>query len=119
MLDGSLLTAWDEGVSGPGIGQWIRCDFAREVKLLRIRIAPGYFKSPQLWTHNNRLAAATFYFSDGSTRRFNFQDRMEEQRLDVGGVRTRWVRMAIDNFYAGSTDSEDTPISELAFEWEP
>ncbi|HMF57568.1 MAG TPA: discoidin domain-containing protein [Pyrinomonadaceae bacterium] len=119
VLDGSLLTAWVEGVSGPGVGQWIRCDFEREITLRAIRITPGYFKSPQLWTHNNRLAAATFYFSDGSSRHFNFQDVMTEQRLNIGGVRTRWVRMTIDDFYAGTTDGEDTPISEIAFEWEP
>ena len=118
ILDRSLQTAWVEGVGGPGIGQWIRCDFDREVKLRRIRIAPGYFKNSRIWLHNNRLARVTFYFSDGSTRPFTFPDRMEEQTLEVGGIRTRSVRMTIDDIYAGSTDTEDTPISQLAFEWE-
>jgi hypothetical protein len=118
VLDQSLATAWVEGVGGPGIGQWIRCDFDHEVTLRRIRVAPGYFRNPQVWLHNNRLAAATFSFSDGSSRSFNFPDRMEEQTLEVGRIRTRWVRMTIDDIYAGSIDSEDTPISQLAFDWE-
>ena len=118
VLDQSLTTAWVEGVRGPGIGEWIRCDFDREVRLQRILITPGYFKTPQLWRQNNRLAAATFYFSDGSSRSFTFPDRMVEQRLEVGGVRTRWVRLVIDDIYAGSADIEDTPVSSLVFESE-
>jgi hypothetical protein len=118
VLDGSLLTAWAEGSSGPGVGEWIRCDFSREVKLRRILITPGYFKTTALWSQNNRLAAATFYFSDGTSRRFTFPDRMQEQRLDTGSVRTRWARMVIEDTYPGSVDSEDTPISQMTFDYE-
>jgi hypothetical protein len=115
VLDQSLATAWIEGVSGPGIGEWIKCDFAREVKLKRIIITPGYFKTPGIWKQNNRLASATFHFSDGSSRRFTFPDRMVEQRLEVGGVRTRWVRMVIEDYYLGTVDVEDTAVSNLVF----
>ncbi len=118
VLDQSLGTAWDEGVSGPGIGEWIRCDFDREVKLGRIIITPGYFKTPTIWKQNNRLASATFYFSDGSSRRFTFPDQMIDQRLEIGGVRTGWVRMVIEDVYPGSVDREDSPISSLSFDWE-
>jgi len=118
VLDQSLATAWDEGVDGPGVGEWVRCDFDREVNLKRILITPGYFKTPDIWRMNNRLAGATFYFSDGSSRHFTFPDQMAEQRLDVGGVRTRWVRLVINDYYPGSADSEDTPVSNLAFDWE-
>jgi hypothetical protein len=118
VLDQSLATAWSEGVRGPGIGEWIRCDFNREVNLKRIIITPGYFKTPELWKQNNRLARATFYFSDGTSRGFNFPDRMVEQKLEVGGIRTRWVRMEIGDVYLGSVDMEDTPISNLVFDLE-
>jgi hypothetical protein len=117
VLDGSLLTAWIEGADGPGTGEWLRCDFDREVKLRRILITPGYFKTTELWSQNNRLAAATFYFSDGTSRRYTFPDRMQEQRLDTGNVKTRWVRMVIDETYEGSVDSEDTPVSQMTFEF--
>lgn len=118
-LDNSLLTAWIEGVPGPGIGEWIRCDFDREIKLNQVSMTPGYFKTAPLWRQNNRLAAATLYFSDGSSRRFTFPDRMQMQTLDTGGIRTRFVRLVIEDFYPGSVDSEDTPISEMSFNWEP
>lgn len=119
VLDGDLRTAWVEGVAGPGVGEWIQLDFDREVQLSRVRITPGYFKSGKLWRENNRLAAATYHFSDGSARSVNFADQMETQSLEIAGMKTHWVRITIDNIYGGSADSEDTPISEITFDLSP
>ncbi|MGB7924783.1 MAG: hypothetical protein WCF57_16190 [Pyrinomonadaceae bacterium] len=115
-VDASLATAWAEGATGPGLGEWIRCDFDREVALRRIIIAPGYFKSPQVWARNNRVAAATLYFSDGSSRELRFPDRMEEQKIDLGAIRSAWVRLVINEVYLGA--DPDTAISQLSFDWE-
>ncbi len=116
-IDGKRSTAWIEGVDGAGIGEWIRFDFDREINLHRILFQPGYFKSPGIWAENNRLGTVTAYFSDGTTRDFNFPDRMESQKVDVGGVRTKSVRLVIKSVYYGT--DPDTAISEVAFEWEP
>jgi serine/threonine protein kinase len=117
-VDDSMMTAWVEGTRGPGIGEWIRFDFSRDVKLRRIIIAPGYFKSQQIWLKNNRLAVAVFYFSDGTSREFRFADQMEEQKIEVGDVTTTWVRIEIKQVHLAQSDSEDTAISKVAFEWE-
>ncbi len=117
VLDRNLGSAWLEGASGPGINEWIRCDFDREVKLRRINIAPGYFKSPESWARNNRVAAALLEFSDGSSREVRFPDRMEEQQVEVDGIRTSSVRVHIKEVYFGR--DQDTAISQLAFETEP
>jgi tRNA A-37 threonylcarbamoyl transferase component Bud32 len=119
VLDGSTMTAWVEGVKGPGIGEWIQLNFDHEVRLRRIFIAPGYFKSQQIWLKNNRLAVVSFHFSDGSSREFQLTDQMEEQRIEVVEVRTVWVRIEIKQVYVAQSDSEDTAISEIRFEWEP
>jgi hypothetical protein len=116
-IDGSKRTAWIEGVDGPGIGEWLRFDFGREINLHRIVILPGYFKSPQIWAQNNRLAAVTLQFSNGASNQFTFTDRMERQTLDVGAVKTRWVRLVIDDVFSGT--DPDTAVSEVTFEWEP
>jgi hypothetical protein len=116
-IDGKRSTAWIEGVDGPGLGEWIRFDFDHEVKLHRILVLPGYFKSPDIWKQNNRLAAVTAYFSDGSSRELNFQDVMQSQKFDVGTVKTKFVRLVIKQVYYGT--DPDTAISEIAFEWEP
>jgi len=116
-IDGKKGTAWIEGADGPGWGEWIRFDFDREINLHRVLILPGYFKSPAIWARNNRISGATVSFSDGTSRVFNFPDRMERHTLDVGSIRTRWVRIELEDFYLGK--DPDTPVSEVAFEWEP
>jgi F5/8 type C domain len=116
-IDGRRSTAWIEGVDGPGIGEWIRFDFDRDIVLHRILLQPGYFKSPQIWAGNNRLATVTAQFSDGSSRELTFTDSMTSQKVDVGAIRTRWVRFVIKSVYYGA--DPDTALSEVAFEWEP
>jgi hypothetical protein len=116
-IDGKRSTAWIEGADGPGIGEWIRFDFDREIVIHRILIQPGYFKSPQIWAGNNRLAVVTAQFSDGSSRELTFADSMTSQKVDVGATRTRWVRFVIKSVYYGT--DPDTALSEVAFEWEP
>jgi cytoskeletal protein RodZ len=115
-IDGKRSTAWIEGVDGPGIGEWIRFDFDREIVVHRILIQPGYFKSPQAWSGNNRLATVTAQFSDGSSRELTFADSMTSQKVDVGAIRTKWVRFVIKSVYYGT--DPDTALSEVAFEWE-
>lgn len=119
--DGKPSTAWIEGVDGPGIGEWIRFDFDREINLHHILIWPGYFKDQRNWTENNRIAAVMANFSDGSSRELTFDDRMEKQRIDVGTVRTKWVRFVIRSVYHGTNPGpmDDTALSEVMFEWEP
>ncbi len=116
-IDGKRSTAWIEGVDGEGIGEWVRYDFDRTITLHRILFQPGYFKSPSIWAQNNRLKTVTAEFSDGSKRTLNFDNRMESQKIDVGAVKTRWVRLVIESVYYGT--DPDTAISEVAFEWEP
>ena len=116
-IDGRRATAWIEGANGPGIGEWIRFDFDREITLRRILWQPGYFKSPAIWNQNNRLATVSAEFSDGSWRELKFADRMDSQKMDVGAVRTRWVKFVITAVHYGS--DPDTALSEVAFEWEP
>jgi hypothetical protein len=115
-IDGKRSTAWIEGVEGPGLGEWIRFDFNREINLHRILILPGYFKSPRIWAQNNRLASVTAYFSDGTSRDLTFTDRMESQKTDIGSIRTKWVKFVIKSVYYGT--DPDTAICEVAFEWE-
>jgi F5/8 type C domain len=115
-IDGKRSTAWIEGVDGPGLGEWLRFDFDREINLHRILIQPGYFKSPEIWAGNNRLESLTAYFSDGSSRELTFANRMDSQKIDVGSIKTRWVRFVIKSVYYGA--DPDTAISEVAFEWD-
>ncbi len=115
-LDANAATAWIEGAAGPGTGEWIRFDFSREVALRRITISPGYFKDARIFARNNRLASATLTFSDGTSRDVTFPDRMEKQTIDLGPVKTLWVRVTIKDIYRGA--DPDTAISDVTFDWE-
>jgi hypothetical protein len=115
-IDGKRSTAWIEGVDGPGLGEWIRFDFDREINLHRILIQPGYFKSQAIWAGNNRIQTLTAYFSNGTSRDLTFTDRMDSQKVDLGSVKTKWVKFVIKSVYYGT--DPDTAISEMAFEWD-
>jgi hypothetical protein len=117
-VDGKPETAWVPGANA-GVGEWIRFDFDREITLHRIVVQPGYFKSARLWEENDRVGAVTAEFSDGSSRDFTFVDRMDSQQFELGIVRTKWVRLTIKSVYYGTTYKNDTPLSEVTFEWEP
>jgi len=114
-LDGRLNTAWIEGVVGPGIAEWIRFDFDREVDIRGMTIFPGYFKSPEIWAQNNRVAAVSLNFSDGTIQRFRFPDGMVKQTLTLGSVRISSVKIVIEEVYFGK--DPDTAISEVSFDF--
>ncbi|HXI23199.1 MAG TPA: discoidin domain-containing protein [Pyrinomonadaceae bacterium] len=116
-IDGLKSTAWIEGADGPGIGEWIRVDFDREVSLRDVTVMPGYFKDRQYWAQNNRVAQLHAEFSDGSSRDLSFVDVMEPQKIDLGGVRASWVLFKIQKVFTGKFSN--TAISELYFEWDP
>lgn len=119
VIDQNLASAWIEGADGPGRGSWIRCDFDREVALTSIKIYPGYFKNPAAWAKNNRISEGTLTFSDGSSVQVSFPNQMQPQEVATKGVRTRSVKLTVDDYYAGTQDFNDTAVSELSFVWQP
>jgi len=118
--DGKPNTAWVEGVYGPGIGEWIRFDFDSDIAIERILVQPGYFKSPTIWSENNRIASVRAEFSNGSSRNLTFTDEMKTQSIEMGGIRTSWVRLTIESIYRGTVPGkyDDTALSEVTFEWQ-
>lgn len=115
LRDGLWETAWIEGDPGPGVGASLTCNFPRLINLRQVTITPGYFKSPSTWEKNNRLKKITLEFSDGSARQFPFDDDMRYVTLDVGPVKTKFVRLVINEVYNGTTDADDTAISDISF----
>ncbi|NNE68524.1 MAG: discoidin domain-containing protein [Pyrinomonadaceae bacterium] len=115
IMDSDLRTAWGEGVRGTGTGEWVKIDFGRKLKLKDVLIKPGYFKNASIWKKNNRVASVQLLFSDGRFRIFEFPDAMKTQRIDLAGVETSFVKIAIKDVHNGSADAEDTLISEIEF----
>jgi hypothetical protein len=119
LLDENLGSAWIEGADSTGVGSWVQFKFSREVTLNSIKIYPGYFKDSNTWKKNNRVAQLTIFFSDGSSVRADFPDQMEPQEVAAGGRRTSSVKLVIDGVYGGTTDVNDTAISEVKFDLKP
>jgi hypothetical protein len=119
-VDGNSATAWCEGAPGAGTGEWLKFEFERAATLRQIKIQPGYFKNTEVWSKNNRVAEITLEFSDGSTKKgVRLQNAMQTQTIDVGRVRTSSVKIIVDEYYPGASDSDDTLISEVSFVTEP
>ena len=118
-FDNNPATAWCEGVKGAGVGEWLQFNFDRQTTLKQIKIEPGYFKNDEAWRKNNRVAKISVNFSDGAAREFSLEDERKLQTLDVGRIRTSWVKITIEDYFAGESDSDDTLISEVSFVTEP
>ena len=55
VTDSRLDTAWVEGVSGDGIGEWIVVDLRTALTGVRARLWNGYHKNAGLYARNNRI----------------------------------------------------------------
>lgn len=114
LLDGDATTAWVEGRSGDGIGEWIVLSWAVERQLSALRVVNGYGKSGRLFDRNGRVTRARLDFSDGRSMEVVLRDSPEAQQLTISpSVRTRWVRLQILEVARGAMYS-DTAISELS-----
>ena len=115
IFDSDIRTAWCEGVRGAGKGEWIKIDFGKKLKISSLELKPGYFKNASIWKKNNRVSSVQLQFSNGQFRIFDLPDEMKTQHIALDGIETTFVKMTIRDIHAGSSDREDTPVSEIAF----
>ena len=118
LTDGDDSTAWVEGSSGQGAGEFVVLEFdaARAVRGLSIK--NGYDKSPDIYAKNSRVKDIELRFSTG--------DRMQATLKDIPGaqavalsqpVDAKWVELIIRSVYPGSKYS-DTALNELGVDAE-
>ncbi len=113
VMDGDQATAWAEGETGPGLGQWIMADFQEPggYEVYRVGVLPGWAKD-DLFTEYNRVKSATLHFSDGTSRKIELEDKQAMQFFEIEPVQTSYVKLVIDQVYRG-TRYDDTCISEM------
>jgi hypothetical protein len=116
-LDRRPDTAWCEGGPDAGIGETLTLRFAQPTRVARLRVLPGYFKSPNRWSQNNRVAAARLVLSDGRAISATFEDEMREQAVPIGGGPVDSISFVIERVWSGG-DGLDTLVSEIAAEIE-
>ena len=116
-IDGSLETAWAEGVSGPGIGEWIQLTFPGAIEIHAIDLAIGYDKNEDTFAKNNRLKQATLVFSNGERMTIDFEDARGLQQVSLpetlgSTIEADAVKVVIDAVYPG-TKYDDTCLAEI------
>lgn len=112
LVDGDLATAWNEGVEGPGEGEWVRFDFSQELVLARIEIANGYQKDDDRFLGNPRVKSMKLEYSNGSVQLVDLLDAEDLQTVIPIRQEVEWVKFVIVSVYPGY-EWEDTALSEV------
>ena len=113
-IDGKSNTAWNEGVDGNGVGEWIELSAPTKQTVSGIRIMGGYDKTQEIYYKNHRPRQVTITFDNGSTITGELSDSynvVQDMKFD-NPVQTRTVRITIDSVYEGSY-YDDCCITEI------
>lgn len=113
VFDGNTSTAWAEGSSSNGTGEYIKVNLTSSQVVTMIEMVNGYAKSDELYYKNCRVKKAELEFSDGSTQMVEFADATTSiQKVSITPVETNFVKITIKEVYAGNSYS-DLCISEI------
>lgn len=129
--DLNYKTAWIEGVSGYGIGEYLIYNFPPEnPRITKIIIVNGYVKSDKAWKENSRVKQIKLYIDDKPFAILNLKDTKNEQiftldnpigqgeRMDMKKLKTlpSWtMKFEIMDIYKGDR-YDDTAITEIYFD---
>ena len=115
VIDDKPSTAWIEGVSDDGIGQFIQFSSNNTFRVDKIDIINGFSKNQKTYMKNNRVKKVIIEFSDKSQQVYELEDNnMEYQTIDIGGINTNSVKVIIQEVYTNGRVYKDTCISEIS-----
>ena len=115
VIDDNPSTAWIEGVSDDGIGQFIQFSSNNTFRVDKIDIINGFSKNQKTYMKNNRVKKVIIEFSDKSQQVYDLEDNnMEYQTIDIGGINTNSVKVIIQEVYTNGRVYKDTCISEIS-----
>ena len=115
VIDDNPSTAWIEGVSDDGIGQFIQFSSNNTFRVYKIDIINGFSKNQKTYMKNNRVKKVIIEFSDKSQQVYELEDNnMEYQTIDIGGINTNSVKVIIQEVYTNGRVYKDTCISEIS-----
>ncbi len=130
--DGKADSAWCEGSTGAGEGEWIRFDFGKPVNLAGFFITPFYAKNKETLFSNSRVKRLKIEWEGGASHEVAFRDEDPKEafagQMDYSApyvnfvenasvkkpVTTSWVKFTIIAVYPGAK-FKDACISEISF----
>jgi len=116
-IDGLLETAWVEGVSGPGFGEWVLLTFPGTIEVHSIGLDIGLDRNFDMFSANNRIKRVSLEFSKGETLSVSFLDARGIQNIPLvrapgPNIETDWIKIVIEDVFAGKR-YDDTCLSEI------
>src|SRR5680860_849023 len=114
MLDSNMATAWNEGASGPGDGEWVRFHFSEPVVITRLEIANRYQKDLPRFQGNGRIRLLRIQTGEGAPLTAKLADSLGYQSvgLSTNALATTELTLTIVSVYPGD-NWEDAAISGL------
>ncbi len=118
--DLSYETAWVEGVSGSGTGEYLVYHFKEETNPIKeIIVINGYVKSQQAWENNARVEKLKVYVNGQPFAILELEDQRAEQTFKINAIdgnKKGWtIRFEILEVYPGKK-YEDAAITEIYFD---
>lgn len=118
--EGSLRTAWVEGVSGYGIGESITFRFAKQSPpVTTVEIYNGYMKSDKVWQENSRIKQFKVYVNNKPYALLNLKDIKSKQFFAIDTLQgidsDLYLKFEITDVYKGDK-YDDVAISEIEFD---
>ncbi len=118
LADGDDKTAWVEGSSGQGVGEFVVLEFDTPRTVRGLTIRNGYDKSADLFAKNSRVKDIELRFSSGASVTATLSDQPGPQRLALSQpIEAKWVELVIRSVYPGSKYA-DTAINEISVDTE-
>ena len=113
LLDGNDNTAWVEGSSGQGAGDFVVIEFDAPRSVRGVIVQDGYAKNADIFGKNSRVKDVELNFSTGDSMQATLTDQTGEQRINLNRpVKAKWVQLIIRSVYPGWKYS-DTAVNEL------
>ena len=114
LTDGDDKTAWVEGNSGQGLGEFVVLEFDSTRPVRGLTIRNGYDKSPDIFAKNSRVKDIELRFSSGDSIEVTLKDQPGPQHVELSQpINAKWIELIIRSVYPGSKYS-DTAINELS-----
>lgn len=119
--DLSYKTAWIEGKSGEGVGEYLEYYFkSNSPRITKIIIANGYMKTESTWKNNNRVKKLKLSINGKQFGILNLEDSRSDQTFELGTFGHNKngtdliLKFEIAEVYRGDKYN-DTAITEIYF----
>lgn len=114
LTDGDDRTAWVEGNTGQGLGEFVVLEFDSTRAVRGLTIRNGYDKNPDIFAKNSRVKDIELRFSSGDSIEATLKDQSGSQHVALSQpINAKWIELIIRSVYPG-TKYSDTTINELS-----